>query len=357
MDTNRYVSEVDVVVPALRFLGPRDRLDVFESMPPMIVSRHRSGGVVFSVGLHQGSLARLGRGVSGMRQLRHSIGAQMSWLADRHGVELFGLGATLPALTRYGQAVQPDRRPFSITTGHAGTVCLINRSLTRALHRADRPHPSIGVVGLGSIGGSVAEHLAARGVCDVLVWDRHPGPIRRLMDRVGDGSPARPAGSLSEVLGTCVATVSCVTGRLALEGRRPRGPGGGTRPTVIDDSQPAALSPSAATRAGLDLEWVVGRDTSPQRPLERTNGYRYGTDGLASPADVWGCEAEVAVLALSGHADAAVDGPITQDDVSLVDDLFDRYQITLAPSQAFGSLTDRDAASRAGGQRLRHVAR
>src|SRR5262249_10880676 len=76
---------------------------------------------------------------------------------NRLGAEIQGLGAIIPALTKFGQAITNPN--VITTTGHGGTIQLIMETLERAAEEnyiKPEQLKKIGVLGLGSIGYSIA---------------------------------------------------------------------------------------------------------------------------------------------------------------------------------------------------------
>lgn len=50
---------------------------------------------------------------------------------------------------------------------------------------------------------------------------------------------------------------------------------------IIDDSQPGAFAMEQVHELGGTLQWVVGADNSANGVFTRSDGFTYGTDGLA----------------------------------------------------------------------------
>ncbi|HEV8121645.1 MAG TPA: FAD-dependent oxidoreductase [Candidatus Polarisedimenticolia bacterium] len=72
-----------------------------------------------------------------------------------------------------------------------------------------QPKASVVVVGAGIMGASVAYHLAARGVTDILIIDRTPGPMHRMRLRKPYGlrraAPARSRRTSGRIAGPTLA--------------------------------------------------------------------------------------------------------------------------------------------------------
>jgi predicted amino acid dehydrogenase len=164
---------------------------------------------------------------------------------------------------------------------------------------------------------------------------------RRIKVPESAGGRAKVVEGNIEVLRRADVIVSAVTGTIDLDVEDPDCSLDLKGKVIIDDSQPACFDREQVERRGGKLVWVVGTDGSHDEKFTRVNGYNFGNEaGFASPKNMWGCEAEAAVLALSGRHDLAIDSHVTAASAQAIGDLFTQYGIKPAEFQSFGSLVD-----------------
>ena len=354
--TPEYGSEVEPVVPALRYVPNELRSTLFAGVPPFVIdtyARQRDGRRGYLVlapvfaDMFEDLAGDPGRAPAMARQ---NVDDAVAFARRRLGVEIVGLGAVLPAVTHFGASITDDE--VTVTTGHGGTVHLIARTVRRAIaegyvRQTGRP-PRIGVIGLGSLGLSAAEVLTEQFDTELLIYDLQPGRISRATRRLpGLDGRLRPESSIRAIFETSDVVVSAVTSPIRLEAEGLCDLRGSF---IVDDSQPGAFDPAEVQRLGGHLAWVVGRSKNPRGACVRS-GYDYAT--MVDPKlDVFGCEAEAASLALAaaelrrkGMSAAAVRGrlrelaisaPVTAADARRIGGLFEQFGIGSAPLQAFG---------------------
>ncbi|MGW4650274.1 hypothetical protein [Kitasatospora sp. NPDC004289] len=265
----------------------------------------------------------------------------------RFGVQVVGLGATLPALTRFGHdavprgigAAAPGRNVPAVTTGHGATVHLI-RSLTLDVldSVASGSGPlRIGVIGAaGPIGSSVLTTLlAALPDAAFLACDRPArlGRVDRVVRAAGGEARTRVTADAGEVLRACRVTVSAVTERLdpdeLLSGEDLAGH------VLIDGYRPGCVDREQWHKRGARVLWPIGTGAPAPGPLHRRGDHRYGPGtGLLNSHDLWACEAEAAVLALSGEHGAALTGPVTPEAAARIGRLCDQAGVRAAEPQS-----------------------
>ncbi|MEU8773559.1 alpha-hydroxy-acid oxidizing protein [Streptomyces sp. NPDC048606] len=264
----------------------------------------------------------------------------VSFAHDRLGARVVGLGATLPALTRFGrEAVPPGPDAPIVTTGHGGTVHLIRLLARRTADTLDAPGSPlrIGVIGAaGSIGSSTLVTLLAEFPDSAFLACDRPtrlGRVRRLVEAAGAERRTDVTADPGDVVRRCRLVVSAITERLDVDALAP-----GmdlTGHVLIDDSQPGCVDREAWEKRGGRLLWPIGTGTAGPGPLSRRDGYSYGPGvGLLHPHDLWGCEAEAAVLALSGEHTAAVRGPVTPQAAARVGALCEQAGVRPADPQS-----------------------
>ncbi|MDV5145423.1 hypothetical protein R1T08_14680 [Streptomyces sp. SBC-4] len=106
----------------------------------------------------------------------------------------------------------------------------------------------------------------------------------------------------------------------------------------IDDSQPGCVDRDQWEKRGGVLLWPTGSAAQGAGPLHRQNGYRFGDGlGMLHPDDLWGCEAEVAAIALTGQHQAALRSPVTVRAVHEISALYASLGIHAAEPQSYGT--------------------
>ncbi|MEM8922123.1 MAG: hypothetical protein AAGD35_01385 [Actinomycetota bacterium] len=349
-DSLDYADELVPLVPAMHYVPARLREPMMFGVPPYVADTYEVDGQpghlivtpVFAadaVGVDRSTFIRRARA-------RTQDGID---LARRLGARVIGLGGVLPSLTRYGQAV--DARGGVLTTGHAGTIRLVAANVDRAVDRVGPSStPVIGVLGLGSIGQSIALWLTRRygGEIAVIACDRDSAARQRFFNRATAtaGGGIAVTTSSDDLIARANVIVSAVTDRIDL-GDHPGDPSSrlvGTH--IIDDSQPFSFSPRQVVGQGGTVTWVIA-DT--ERNIRR-HWYHYGT--MADRHDhFFGCEVEAAVLTAEHHrllaAGVAPDAALsrlratavrraaTLDDVATIGALFDAHGVGIAPPQTF----------------------
>lgn len=341
-----YGEEVEPIIPALRYVPNELRAQMMVGLPPFIIDTYqpdqegRRGYLVFApiYGDMQSDLSL----VDGIHAGREIVSDAVNFADRRLGVSVAGLGATLPAITRYGKTI--TNKNVITTTGHGGTIELI--ADTVEVGRGGIEPESIGVLGLGTIGLSIAEIIADKyPKATVNVHDVDVGRTARLLasgrDRYTVSESPRQLIDESDVVISAIAGAMIKLkdeGVENLEGK-----------LVVDDSQPGSFYPHEVQERGGAYLWVVGQDSMGKTAVRR--GYDYGT--LVDPHnDVFGCEAEAACLSryrtellAEGMDEATVNitvrevalqGPVTSKQAKRIGELFAWYGIKAAEPQAFG---------------------
>ena len=358
-DTVAYGDELVPLVPAMHYVPPELRALMMMGVPPYIADTYRSNGALGHL-IVSPVFADIATGVPRSTFIRSSrpIVQDAVDFAERLGARFIGLGGLLPSLTRYGQAVEPTRS--IITTGHAGTISLVLSNVERATQRwagsaIDAAGPTIGVLGLGSIGRSIASAVLSYfgDRCPVIVYDHDPAAadgFRSSLDSFAAGrlTVVPSTGALiarSDIVVSAVTTMvdldaeleGSLVGKLPLSGK-----------VFIDDSQPYSFAPDRVAQLGGEVTWVVARTDG----RIRRRWYDYATMADAQ-CDFFGCEAEVAALAAefgdlvaSGSSEQAafevvgelaVSRAAALADVAAIAKLFDKHGIVVAPPQTFGA--------------------
>jgi hypothetical protein len=233
---------------------------------------------------------------------------------QRYRVGLAGLGAVLPAVTKFGRTIEEPG--LITTTGHGGTVHLLTETLQNVLERYDTA-PRVGILGLGSIGSTTLDTLYSSPIdADIRQYGLYDLRRHTVDGYVNNDKKFTAHSSGWELLDesdVIIAAVTDVYDLDALEASK------GwkldlTGKVIIDDSQPGCFNREQVEARGGKLVWVVGQDKSPSQFLHRNGGYRYGlSTGLDGDGAVWGCEAEVGVLATLKRPDLALDQYVTPE--------------------------------------------
>jgi hypothetical protein len=282
----------------------------------------------------------------GLDTARQNVKNAVDFAQKRLGVNVAGLGATLPGLMNLGRhIVNPD---VIITTGHGGTVRLIEDTITAASERGYTKGlvEKIGILGMGSIGSSIAELVSDRYKdARFSLFDQNSQKTIKVVESLRKkGIQAEVANNEAEVISASEVTIAAITSRLQLQELGLTNLAG---KFFIDDSEPACLDPAQVNLLGGRMTKVVGEDTNGATAVRES--YDYGTM-LNPQRDLFGCEAEAASLSryydeLSARVGQrianrvvrklAITGPVTPRGARLIGVLFQRYGIEPAIFQAF----------------------
>lgn len=348
-----YGQEVELVMPALRYV-PRDlRSAMMLGLPPFVIDRYKSNaegrsGVLVFAPVYPDMEEDLGRRVDQLKAGRAQVNAAVDFAYGRFGTEVVGLGAILPSLTLFGQKI--ENQNVITTTGHGGTIQLIFEALDLALREGrvtEEQARKLGILGLGAIGEPIA-HVGRHRYPDASMTVYDPKDNGAHAEKVAEKIGARAAQNEREVFEESGVVISALSKVIPI---RPQAFGLSRKEMagmlLLDDSQPGAFDPEAVVELGATLAWIVGRDGD---SIVRSS-YTYG-DTLASPNDLFGCEAEAAVIAAyrdellqEGISKEIVNGfirriairkAVTPEMVDVVGWLFQKYGVSAAPLQAFG---------------------
>ncbi|HEX8763165.1 MAG TPA: NAD(P)-binding domain-containing protein [Candidatus Saccharimonadales bacterium] len=347
-----YGKEVEPPLPALRYVPNELRAAMMAGLPPFVIDTYqrsedgKRGYLVFAP-VFEDMRTDLADVRNPMQYLRKNVNDAVDFARRRFGVEVVGLGATLPAITRYGKEItNPD---VITTTGHAGTVDLIRDTVE--LNADGRRLKKIGVLGLGSIGESIVRVMAEEHPeATIAVYDRQSALIGRATRdaSVLENGEKQIIAMENEkaVIDTSEVVISAITSQLdlktlgiqSLEGK-----------IIVDDSQPGSMTPEQVKELGGTLLWVIGRDVNGR--VANRRGYDYATM-VDSRTDVFGCEAEAASISAyraelrtRGMTESVINritdkialkGPVTVQHVRYMSALFTKFGILPSEPQAFG---------------------
>lgn len=348
--STEYGEEVEPIMPILRYLPNNLRAGFAIGLPPLILdtySREQNG--------NRGYLVLAPIWTDMMEDLADDLGAAadaavervndaVDFAHNRLGAKVVGLGAVIPALTKFGQHI--DNPNVITTTGHGGTIELIMNTIERAVDEgyvSERDLDAIGVLGLGSIGRSIAEITRDRYPnAEISVYDIRTEQTEKVARAIG-GIVAK---SEAEVIQSSNVIISAVTGHVDVEAK------GLTRKDlegtlIIDDSQPCSFTPEQVAKLGGTVAWVIG-----QNGIERSS-YNFGGSMAHPTREVFGCEAEAATLAAEYHdlvdagmpedevrariKEVALREAVTPDKVRAIGSIFAKRGVAAAPLQAFGT--------------------
>ena len=346
-----YGQEVEEVIPIMKYVPREQRAALMIGLPPFVIDRYKvdetgKRGYLIFAPIYPDMQDDMGLTLDTLLVAQEKVDQAVNFAYQRLGTRIVGLGATIPAVTKYGQSI---KNPNVITTtGHAGTVQIILETLKRAENEGrvanHEQRRKIGVLGLGAIGASIAAMMHSEYPdAELHIFDEREGLMAKIAEKTG----ATMAGSALELLGKSNVTVSAITGKIDLEGAGlPIGALEGKM--IIDDSQPASFVPEQVNALGGEVCWVVGRDGD---HVARTS-YDYGGTLADDTKDLFGCEAEVACLsaefqrlvatgfsendALDAIRGIAINKAVSPESVAPIARLFMRFGVTAAPLQAFG---------------------
>lgn len=335
-----YAEELDQTVPFVDRLDPLTRTQLCTSIPPTIIDRFdpsptgRHGAIVYAPltidmifsapdrrALRDLAVARIGSGLD---------------FAQRVGRANFaGLGAFFPSLTRYGQLLARDG--MQLTTGHAGTIAMMAKTLGRILGAPGYESCStIGIVGAGAIGTSTTDHLAATTDHDFVIFDTDASVADRLASKVdqtyGSGR-ARTAGDMQQVCDQVRIVMAATTTPVPFDELRHTEALRGL--VIVDDSEPGAFNDRRYRESGARPVGVVGE--VPLALGQRANAYNYGGE-LAAAHHVYGCEAEVKTMDELGLHAHGITRRAEPADVAFVADCFEQVGVRASPLQHRGAL-------------------
>lgn len=269
--------------------------------------------------------------------IRESISKTAAFVRQRLGADVMGLGATIPSFTQLGKSIHEEG--LTTTTGHGGTVYLIQETVREVIERRGTDVKKVGLLGAGSIGTSWAELVLDESKYDISVYDPQIRQVGKLMNHP-ESDKVSPMANEVELLESSDVIVSAINNTLDLNALE-RAYGRKidlTGKVIVDDSQPGSFNREEVEARGGTLVWVVGQDTSKTKVLHRVDGYNFGdTSGLYGEGSLWGCEAEAASIYLQNRKDLAILGHVRPDMAVAIGGLMRQNDIKVAtPLQSFG---------------------
>lgn len=262
---------------------------------------------------------------------RDRVGAAVD-LAVRRGAGIVGLGA-LTATVTAGGATLAGRTDIGVTNGNAYTAAIVEDQLRAVLAAAPHRARRVAVVGAtGSVGTTLVRLLARdRAVEHLTLVARAGGRLGALAGEVCRRVPTTISTDLHDVR-TCDVVVLLTAAADAVLRAEHLAPGA----VVVDATQPRNTSPDLLT----DRPDVTVLDGG----VVAVPGLRLrGGDIGQPPGFTYGCFAETALLALSGHTGHFSLGVPTLDQVDHVRTLARRFAalgFRAAPPTSFGRPLD-----------------
>lgn len=348
-----YGNEVEKISPVLRYIPNKYRALFAVGLPPLILDRYAADaqgnrGYLVLAPVYGDMMADLPLDKA-EEVANQNINDAVDFAHQMLGADIVGLGAVLPAITRFGASI---KNPNVITTtGHGGTTHLIVETIEKAIEQGytdSEAKESIGVLGLGSIGASIAELVADRyPESKIIIFDSKEAKRRRVLNKLAVFAVnVTEAQSDVELIRDSRVIISAIVGQVSvsscdeLNDLR--------RKLFVDDSQPGSFSAEEIESRGGVLAWVIGKDETGRI---RRSGYDYGSMS-DKEIDLFGCEGEAAVLSLlktdlevAGHdkdfidatlRDIALSAPVTPDKARRIGELFNLYGIVPSNLQRFG---------------------
>lgn len=271
------------------------------------------------------------------------ISDTITFARDRLGIEVAGLGATLPLLTymakKYlGKELAVDG--VTTTTGHGGTVWLINETIRQARNELTLPDSNtVSVIGTGGIGKSAADYILSSDPDSLVqLYDIKPQKLQSVAEELRakyGTNRVQASDNIRTLLNNKGIIVSAVTSPIALNG-----PGNDNLDLrdsfIVDDSQPHGVDRTEVEALGGHVGWVIGKDGTTTRSLTFVNGFSYGGWGPAKGNEVWGCQAEAGVVFLGDAKEAAINEAVTPESAHRIGQLCTDLGIAAAPLQSFG---------------------
>lgn len=274
------------------------------------------------------------------RLVTRNVNLTAKFAKDRLGVKALGLGAIIPSITNFGNDVK--EKDLVTTTGHGGTVHLIVETVKQIFHETEfSEHAKIGVIGgAGSIGYSTVD-VVTHAIDDfgVVTFDKNQYKLRALIDNHPEWKKIEIADSAIEVLEKSSVIVTAVTSRIDLDRQDPHHDLDLTGKFIVDDSQPGCFDREQIESRGGKLLWVVGEDGSNDKFMTRDKSYNFGDEaGIYGTSAIWGCEAEVGVIAASRQYNKALRHRVDPESARQIGALCTEYMVRVAPYQSYGRL-------------------
>ncbi len=339
---NGFAPEYKPFYPLISHIGSRLGQLMLVGTPPFVVDRYSKGengsgeqGVMLFAPVFGDMMTDIKDPEELGSTFNQAIEDAVKFARDRLGVSSVGLGAILPAVTNFGRTINVEG--VKTTTGHGGTIHLINETISQAAQQGiiDEDIRNIGVIGLGSIGASVADVVADQYPdANLVLCDTNPEKVARTIDslnlpegryRVADSALSMLAMKDCKVIICATTTPVNIPEQVLNSGSQ------SIDRLIVDDSQPTAVNPiDAKNNAGAYVAWPIG--SSSDTRLHREN-FDYGDLGPIGNG-VWGCEAEAFTTWM--QPELALRGPVTPETAKRISDAATDLGIGAAALQCYG---------------------
>ncbi len=355
-----YGGETEIVCPITRYAPNEYRGFLGVGLPPFIVDQYNPDncagkGYLINASLYPDMIFDMP--FEEAKKVAQDNTNDAIELANGLGATVAGLGAIIPALTGFGATIK--NKEVITTTGHAGTVYMIDQTIRAAIERGFiKPEAAerLGFLGLGSIGRSASVIITSNFPDSAVnIYDTNDYMLKKGSDNLDDmGRAHKQSVGIKDLLESSDVIVSAVTNPVNLDEIDPDHQMDLTGKLIVDDSQPGMFDRSQVEKRGGTLVWVIAHDT--KGVGERTD---YDYDTLAdSRKDLFGCEAEAASLAYYYNElcyerglgpvvarriieKVAVRERVTVRKARLFGVLFRKYGIIPAPFQVLGEYVDK----------------
>jgi len=354
----KYGGEAEIPCPITRYIPNELRGFLGIGLPPFIVDQYNldneSGkGYLINASLYPDMLIHMPfDDAKKVAQKNTNDGVAF---AKGLGAKVAGLGALIPALTKFGKTISVE--DINTTTGHAGTIYTILQTAEHAVERGYiKPDAlkRLGCLGLGAIGNPLAEIMASHysETTAFNIFDYASDKISSGAKALDDiGKEYTISNTVLDLLNNSDVIVSAITSPVDLDKIDPDHKLDLTGKLIIDDSQPGMFNRDQVEKRGGTLVWVIAHDT--QGVVQRK---QYSYDTLVDEQDdLFGCEAEAGALSRYYNElcyerglgpkvaqriieKIAVRDRVTTRQVRLFGVLFRRYGIIPAPFQVLGEL-------------------
>ncbi len=229
-----------------------------------------------------------------------------------------------------------------VTTGHGGTVALIEQSLIAGAEKLGitLSEETVAIIGCGAIGQATARKIIDK-IGLLVVYDRSPQAAENLRREIIDlGGNVSIARSTFDALSNSNLFVGAITSSFEdceIPEREIFGFG-------VDDSQPPACLRIQFERKNWRVVWPIASAPDGSKRLATVDNslYSFGPAGLLAEKEgvnlsTWGCEMEALTLACSNEYEAKINGPVTPKEAERIWELAQKTGFKLAPLQSFGT--------------------
>jgi len=348
-DPKTLYGDIGDYLPALKNVGPEVRHELFYRLPPFQVAEYtysydgkQGKGSVVCVPLSVDRMMGAYEAGKNDSDRRRRVGLYSQpiiidtarFAQDKLGIRSVGLGETMAAMTHYGSDIEKRLPRIKVTTGHAGTTWLIDKTILEAasMGGVNLQEEVVGIIGCGSIGRAAALNLDGR-VGGYVLCDINPTTAKKLKEILEEKFNGIKVDIAENAEDLCAKTRFIIGAASNLEPILTRDiiqPG----TIIIDDSQPVTGRREEVEAAGGVVVWPIAQ----MPPYINRVGYNFGPQGVLLGTG-WGCELEALTLHLTDNmgGDRRVNHRVTNEDVAYVGGLAEGLGFGVSdPLQSFG---------------------